>query len=70
MAQPIPLEDLVRDLPEELKAEVYDFAAYLLARLLQGEDRDWRDFSLQQAFRGMDAEEDLYTPDDLRVRWR
>lgn len=70
MAQRVPLEDLVRDLPEELKAEVYDFAAYLLTRQLQEEDRDWRSFSLQQAFRGMEEEEDLYTLDDLRVRWR
>lgn len=70
MAQRVPLEDLVRGLPEELKAEVYDFAAYLLARRLQEEDRDWRSFSLQQAFRGVEEEEDLYTLDDLRVRWR
>ena len=70
VAQRIPLEDLVRELPEELKAEVYDFAAYLLTRQLQEEDRDWQSLSLQQAFRGLEQEEDLYTLDDLRVRWR
>ena len=70
MAQRVPLEDLVRDLPEELKAEVYDFAAYLLTRQLREEDRSWQRMSLQQAFRGMDEEEDLYALDDLRIRWR
>ncbi len=69
MAQRIPLEDLVRELPEELRAEVYDFAAYLLARQLREEDRSWQRMSLQQALRGMAEEEDIYTPDDLRVRW-
>jgi hypothetical protein len=70
MAQRIPLEDLVRDLPEELRAEVYDFAAYLLARQLQEEDHDWQRLSLQQAFRGFEQEEDLYTLADLKVRWQ
>ncbi len=68
MTQRVPLEDLVRDLPEELKAEVYDFATYLLARRLREEDRVWQWLSLHQAFKGLEQEEDLYTLADLKAR--
>ncbi len=65
-----PLEDLVRNLPEELQGEVYDFAAYLLTRQLQEEDHDWRRLSLDQAVRGHEDEPALYTLADLKARWQ
>ncbi len=32
------LEDLVKEMPEEMKAQVYDFASYLLEKRLREED--------------------------------
>lgn len=70
MATRVPLEELVQELPEDLKAEVYEFARFLLAKRLREEDRRWSRFSLAQASRGLEQEEDLYTEADLKVRWQ
>jgi len=69
MATRVPLEELIRELPEELKAEVYDFASYLLKKRLREEDQRWNLFSLHEALRGLEEEEELYTPTDLKRRW-
>jgi len=68
MATRIPLEEFLRELPEELKEEVYDFANYLLQKHLRDEDRAWGTFSLTRALRGLE-EETLYTEADLKERW-
>ena len=62
------LEELLRELPEELRKEVYDFADYLLQKRLWEEERAWNKFSLTQASRGFE-EEVVYTEADLRERW-
>jgi len=68
MTKRVPLEHLLRDLPEELKREVEDFAAYLLERRLREEDLEWNHFSLAQALAGA-GEEVAYTEADLKERW-
>ena len=62
------LEELLRELPEELRKEVYDFADYLLQKRLREEKRAWNKFPLTQALRGFE-EEVVYTEADLRERW-
>ena len=69
MAARVSLEDLVKEMPEEMKVKVYDFARYLLEKHLRKEDQDWNEFSLREAMRGLD-EEPLYTEADLKERWR
>ncbi|MFH1762988.1 MAG: hypothetical protein ABIF09_02245 [Gemmatimonadota bacterium] len=69
MAARVPLEDLVRQLTEELKNEVYDFVGYLIERQARGEDHDWAAFSLGAACRGF-VEEPSYAETDLKERWR
>ncbi len=63
------LEDLVKEMPEEMKAQVYDFASYLLEKRLREEDLKWNEFSLGEAMRGLE-EEPLYTEADLKERWQ
>jgi hypothetical protein len=67
MAIHVPLEELVKELPEEMKAQVYDFASYLFERRLREEDRKWSAFSLGEAMRGLE-DEPLYTEADLKER--
>jgi len=69
MAVHVPLEELVKELPEEMKAQVYDSASYLFERRLHEENRKWNEFSLGEAVRGLE-EEPLYTEADLKERWR
>ena len=64
------LKELIRDLPEDLKAEVYDFAHFLLIKRHREEIREWNLFSLRQALQGLEQEEELYTEADLKVRWQ
>ncbi|MGI6317919.1 MAG: DUF2281 domain-containing protein [Firmicutes bacterium] len=68
MAAQIPLEKFIRELPDELKEEVYDYANYLLQKRLREEDRAWGAFSLTQALRGLE-EDAHYTEADLKERW-
>jgi len=68
MATRVSLEELLRELPEELRKEVYDFADYLLQKRLREEERAWNKFSLTHALRGLE-EEVVYTEAALRERW-
>lgn len=69
MATGVTLEELVQRLPDELKAEVHDFASFLLAKRLREEDHEWNRFALQQAVHGLEHEEDLYSLEDVKNRW-
>lgn len=60
----------IEKLPDTYQAEVLDFVEYLenkvnKARERQDENRDWSSFSLAQAMRGMEDEEELYSLNDL-----
>lgn len=69
MTAHVPLEELVKEMPEEMKAQVCDFVSYLLQKHLREEDREWNAFSLGEAVRGLE-EDSLYTEADLKERWR
>ena len=56
-------------MPEELKAQVYEFANYLLEKRLREEDRAWSLFSLGEAERGLE-EAPFYTEADIKEHWR
>ena len=53
----------IQELPEAKKAEVLDFVEYLRAK---AEERDWSDFSLSSAMRGMENEITQYSIKDLK----
>jgi len=69
MATHATLEELVKEMPEELKAQVYEFANYLLEKRLREEDRAWSLFSLGEAERGLE-EAPFYTEADIKEHWR
>lgn len=68
MPQNTFLEELLKELPETMRQEVYDFASYLLRKHRREEEKAWNAFSLAQALQGLD-DEDLYTEADLKERW-
>ena len=61
---------LMKDLPDELQAEVRDFVKSLRDRgdgEAIGQDRDWMSLSLSSAMRGMENEESpTYSASDLK----
>jgi len=64
----------VERLPAALQAEVLDFVEYLLTKTereaVLRESRDWSDYSLSLAMRGMEDEETpTYTVSDLEVKF-
>jgi hypothetical protein len=56
----------VNDLPETEKAEVLDFIEYLKTKAVKKKRKDWSDFSLSSAMRGMEEEPALYSIEDLQ----
>ena len=53
----------IHELPESKKAEVLNFINYLRSKT---EERDWSDFSLSSAMRGMESEISPYSLEDLK----
>jgi len=53
----------IHELPESKKAEVLDFVEYLKSKT---DERDWSEFSLSSAMRGMEDEISLYSLEDLK----
>lgn len=53
----------IQDLPESKKAEVLDFVEYLRSK---SEEKDWVEFSLMSAMRGMENEVSPYTFEDIK----
>ena len=62
-----------RDLPESLQEEILDFIEYLESKAERNKigrsERDWSDFSLTSAMRGMEDESSPYTSDDIKERF-
>ena len=56
----------VKALPESKQMEVLDFIEYLRSKTEKEEKRDWTDFSLSSAMRGMEEENPSYSPNDLK----
>ncbi len=65
------IQEYVVKLPASFQAEVLDFVEYLIAKAeregLGEENREWSEFSLASAMRGMEDEETSYTLSDLKV---
>lgn len=57
----------VRKLPDAFREELLDFIQYLLMKAERRETREWSSLSLSSAMRGLEEEESLYGPSDLRV---
>jgi len=53
----------VHELPDTKKAEVLEFVNYLR---MKNSNKDWADFSLTSAMRGMEGEYSLYSFDDIK----
>jgi hypothetical protein len=53
----------IQELPEAKRAEVLDFVEYLRSKT---EEKDWSDFSLSSAMRGMENEITQYSIKDLK----
>jgi uncharacterized protein DUF2281 len=53
----------IHELPESRKAEVLDFVEYLRNKT---EEKDWSDFSLSSAMRGLEAEVSPYSLEDIK----
>jgi hypothetical protein len=74
------LIEQLQTLPEDKRAEVFDFVAFLAARFGESGDKpvalaEWRDadfsqMAMQQAQRGMENDPVTYTLDDLKERWQ
>jgi hypothetical protein len=56
----------VNDLPETEKAEVLHFIEYLKTKAGKKERKDWNDFSLSSAMRGMENEPALCSINDIQ----
>jgi hypothetical protein len=77
------LIEKLQALPVDKRDEVFDFVEFLAARCSKaytepGDCRDrgewskasFSDFSIEQAFRGMEDDPVSYSKDDLRERWQ
>lgn len=66
--------DRLKGLPDSAQREVLDFVEFLAARRAESDAREedlaWSRLSLAAAMRGMEDEEELYTLDDLKERFR
>jgi hypothetical protein len=64
----------LKSLPDSAQREVLDFIEFLAARRAESDAREedlaWSRLSLGTAMRGMEDEEELYTLDDLKERFR
>ena len=53
----------IQELPETKKAEVLDFVEYLRNRT---EERNWSEFSLSSAMKGMENDDSIYSLKDIK----
>lgn len=63
-------EKILRDvqkLPASFREELLDFLQYLLMKVEQKEEWEWRGGSLLSALQGMENEPELYTLADIKV---
>ena len=56
----------VKSLPEDKQAEILDFIDFLSKKVNEEERKQWSQFSLEEAMRGLETEETLYTVEDIK----
>jgi hypothetical protein len=74
------LIETLQNLPQDKRAEVFDFVEFLAAKTkkastTQHKPEEWTggefaQFAMRQALRGMEDEVVIYTRDDLKERWQ
>jgi len=60
----------VASLPESKKVEALDFVEYLKLKTEKEENREWSNFSIDTAMRGMENEDSNYSVTDLKELFR
>lgn len=66
MSLPEKIIQTVKLLPESKQIEILDFVECLRLRTEKEEEKDWTDFSLSSAMRGMEDEKAHYSMGDLK----
>ena len=59
----------VKSLPEDKQAEILDFIDFLSKKVNEEERKQWSQFSLEEAMRGLETEETLYTVEDIKEKY-
>ena len=62
------IQQHVKDLPEPLQAEVLDFVQFIESKAERSKEanKEWSEFSISSAMRGMEEEASPYTLKDLK----
>jgi len=58
----------VKLLPEDKQSEILDFIEFLSKKVNEEERKQWSQFSLETAMRGLETEESLYSLDDIKEK--
>ena len=59
----------VKLLPEDKQSEILDFIDFLSEKTKEEERKEWSQFSLETAMRGLETEETLYTTEDIKEKY-
>ncbi len=59
----------VQSLPKDKQVEVLDFVDFLKWKLTEEENRTWADLSQKMAMRYLEDEKELYSMDDIKVKF-
>lgn len=59
----------VKLLPKDKQSEILDFIDFLSKKVNEEERKQWSQFSLEMAMRGLETEETLYTVEDIKERY-
>ncbi|AEH44521.1 hypothetical protein Thein_0641 [Thermodesulfatator indicus DSM 15286] len=59
----------VKSLPEDKQSEILDFIEFLSKKVNEEERKQWSQFSLETAMRGLETEESLYSLDDIKEKY-
>ena len=59
----------VKLLPEDKQSEILDFIDFLSKKTNEEERKEWSQFSLETAMRGLETEETLYTIEDIKEKY-
>lgn len=59
----------VNSLPDDKQSEILDFIDSLSKKVKEEGKKEWNKFSLESAMRGLEAEESLYTLEDIKEKY-
>ena len=74
------LLETIQNLPQDKRAEVFDFVEFLAAKSgvasrrqhppEEWTDREFAELAMRQALRGMEDDAVIYTQEDIKERWQ